>query len=160
MRSLVKRGSLLCSFSSCRHSRQSLDKASDILIVAYEKPSKDHVVAEPLYIMLALKGYQNAYDTVMSLSRESRRTQTKLTELAWQHSELRPYLERLSDEHKRILDDPVLYTGDAVRRTLATCDFWALESDRIKRMLEAERSDQQRGDETWWRADRALASGA
>lgn len=97
--------------------------------------SKHLVAAEPLYIMLAMRGYPNAYDEVMKLSREGRRTGVKLVDLAWQHPELSKYLEGLSEEHKAILEDPALYTGDASARTVATCDYWELECERIKKNL-------------------------
>jgi adenylosuccinate lyase len=96
-------------------------------------------VAEPLYIMLALQGYPNAYDEVMRLSREGQRSRVKLMDLAWQHPELSKYLEKLSPEHKAILKDPSLYVGDAPARTIATCDYWAMECDRIKRILSTEK---------------------
>jgi adenylosuccinate lyase len=97
--------------------------------------SKHTVVAEPLYIMLALQGYPDAYDVIMKLSRESRRTGDRLTDVARRQPELAPYLERLPEEHKAILDDPSLYVGDAPGRTIATCDYWEVECDRIKKNL-------------------------
>jgi adenylosuccinate lyase len=100
--------------------------------------SKHLVAAEPLYIILALQGYPNAYDEVMKMSREGRRSGVKLMDLAWQHPELSKYLEKLSEDHKAILADPALYVGDAPTRTIATCDYWELECDRIKRLLKAE----------------------
>jgi adenylosuccinate lyase len=102
--------------------------------------SKHLVVAEPLYIMLALQGYPDAYDVIMKLSRESRLTGDRLIDVARRHPELSPYLERLSEEHKAILDDPSLYVGDAPTRTLATCDYWELECSRIKASLEDKKS--------------------
>ena len=100
--------------------------------------SKHLVAAEPLYIMLALKGYPNAYDTVMKLSREGRQSGVKLIDLARQHPELSKYLEGLSEEHKAILDDPSLYVGDAPARTIATCDYWEHECDRLRHILAQE----------------------
>jgi adenylosuccinate lyase len=97
--------------------------------------SKHLVVAEPLYIMLAMQGYPDAYDVIMKLSRESRLTGDRLIDVARRHSELAPFLERLSEEHKAILDDPSLYVGDAPARTIATCDYWELECYRIKKSL-------------------------
>lgn len=97
--------------------------------------SKHLVVAEPLYIILAIEGYPNAYDEVMKLSREGRRTGIKLMDLAWQHPEMVRYLTNLSTNHRAILEDPALYIGDAPVRTHATCDYWEKECDRIKRSL-------------------------
>ncbi len=97
--------------------------------------SKHLVVAEPLYIMLAIQGYPNAYDEVMKLSREGRRSDTKLMDLAWQHPEMATYLEKLPEKHKAILADPSLYVGDAPARTIATCDYWEKECIRVKNSL-------------------------
>lgn len=97
--------------------------------------SKHLVAAEPLYIVLALQGYPNAYDVIMKLSRESRRSGEKLLDLAWRDPEIASLLEKLPRHHKEILEDPSLYIGDAPGRTVATCDYWEAESDVIKRSL-------------------------
>jgi adenylosuccinate lyase len=97
--------------------------------------SKHMVVAEPLYIMLALKGYPNAYDAIRRLSRESRHSGEKLLELARKDDELRKLIDELPDEHKAILADPANYIGGAPQRTLVTCDYWELECERVKKTL-------------------------
>lgn len=106
--------------------------------------SKQHVVAEPLYIILALNGYPDAYDTVMQLSRASRRTGVTLLELAHQKQELAPYLANLKPHAQEILDDPARYIGAAPARTIAVCDYWELMCDTLKRGLDAEREDARR----------------
>lgn len=105
--------------------------------------SKHLVVAEPLYIILAIAGYPNAYDEVMKLSREGRRSGTKLIELARQHPDISAYLAKLSDYHASILEDPSLYVGDAPGRTLATCDYWATKCNEIKLRLSSNRGTPQ-----------------
>lgn len=104
---------------------------------------KRHVVAEPLYIVLALQGFPDAYDTVMALSREARRTGSTLLELANRDERVIPYLKKLPVAHRQILEDPARYIGDSERRTTVTCDHWELESDSILRRLEAERKNAQ-----------------
>lgn len=106
--------------------------------------SKHHIVAEPLYIILALNGYPDAYDTVMQLSRESRRSGITLLELAKTKPELAPYFERISPQHKGILDDPASYIGAAPARTIAVCDHWGPVCDTLKRQLQAERDGARR----------------
>src|ERR1700730_5310360 len=101
--------------------------------------SKHHVVAEPLYIILAIHGYPDAYDTVMQLSRESRRSGITLLELAKRRPELTAYFERLSPQHKDILDTPATYIGAAPARTTAVCDYWEPFCGTLKRQLQAER---------------------
>lgn len=93
--------------------------------------ARPQFVAEPLYIMLALQGLPEAYDVVMRLSREARRTGTPLLELARRSA----LLEKLPPEHRAILDDPARYIGDAPRRTIATCDHWQAVCDSIEQTL-------------------------
>lgn len=101
--------------------------------------ARPHFVAEPLYIMLALQGLPDAYDAVMRLSREARRTGTPLLELARRDQRLAAALDRLPGEHKEILGDPARYVGDAPRRTIATCEHWQAVCDSLDRRLAAER---------------------
>ncbi len=104
--------------------------------------SKHLVAAEPLYIVLALQGYPNAYDVVMRLSRESRRSGSRLLDRAWQEPDLASLLEKLPKHHKDILEDPALYVGDAPGRTIATCDYWELQSSQIRSALLADAETQ------------------
>ena len=101
--------------------------------------SKRHVVAEPLYIILALHGYPDAYDAVMRLSRESRKTGVALMALARQKPELAPYFQQLKPREREILDDPAKYTGAAAERTAAVCAYWKPVCDALARTLESER---------------------
>jgi adenylosuccinate lyase len=103
--------------------------------------TKQHIVAEPLYIILAIKGYPDAYDTVMQLSRESRRSGIMLIELAKQAPELKPYFETLEPHFREILEDPAKYTGAAPVRTRAVCDYWGPVCSTLRRTLEAERHE-------------------
>jgi adenylosuccinate lyase len=118
---------------------------------------KQHCVAEPLYLMLALQGYPDAYDRVMKLSREARKTGSSLVDEVKKDPRLAEYLTKLPQHHKDILADPARYIGDAPGRTIATCDYWELQSDRIKRMLEADSTDAQN---RWAGGSREIHSGA
>lgn len=86
--------------------------------------SKYLAVAEPIYIILALKGHPNAYDYTRKLIATSQETGHKLTEILWEDRDLKPYLDKLSDREKAILLNPALYIGAAFERTLAACDNW------------------------------------
>jgi adenylosuccinate lyase len=101
--------------------------------------SKQHVVAEPLYISLALAGYPDAYDTVMQLSRESRTSGVTLMELARQKAEFAPYLAKVKPHAQEILRDPAKYIGAAPARTAAVCAYWEAQCDALRRSLESER---------------------
>jgi adenylosuccinate lyase len=102
--------------------------------------TQDKIVAEPLYILLALYGYADAYDAVMSLSRESQKKGVPLLHLASRDSRLAPYLDKMSQRHKEILKDPSLYVGDAINRTIATCDHWEALSSQLLLRLRQESS--------------------
>ena len=99
--------------------------------------SKDLVVAEPLYILLALQGYPDAYDTIRSLSRKSRDGHSKLIDLVWQDPQLARYLERLPEDQKEILANPALYIGEAPARTIATCKHWEQVCNSVRHSLKA-----------------------
>ena len=101
--------------------------------------SQEHFIAEPLYVSLALAGYPDAYDTVMRLSRESRRTGVTLIELARQNRELAPYLAKVKPHAQEILHDPAKYIGAAPARAAAVCAYWEPVCDILRRRLEGER---------------------
>jgi adenylosuccinate lyase len=86
--------------------------------------TKGSIVAEPLYILLALKGYPEAYEYVRGLVRLARKTGVPLVELIWEQKELQPILDDLSDVEVQILKNPGEYLGAAYQRTIATCDYW------------------------------------
>lgn len=125
------------------HSAMEEIEVNPVKMAENVETSKHQIVAEPLYIMLALQGHPNAYDIVMQLSRQSRRTGDRLIDLVWAQPELLPYLERLSPEHKEILTDPSKYIGDAPNRTTATCDYWEMRCDSIGSQLVAETPSRQ-----------------
>jgi len=103
--------------------------------------TKDKIVAEPLYIILALQKFPDAYDVTMRLSRQSQREGTNLLDLAEADPILGPILSEISPEHKALLKDSSLYIGDAPGRVDATCDKWELEIDMISNRLKAEQKD-------------------
>jgi adenylosuccinate lyase len=102
--------------------------------------TKDKILAEPLYIILALAKYADAYDVTMRLSRQSQKEGRPLIELANAHSIVGPILLGIPDEHKAILADTSLYVGDAARRTVETCEYWEREVDHVLRRLDEQRT--------------------
>jgi len=106
--------------------------------------SKQHYIAEPLYVMLALQGFPDAYDAVMQLSRDARRSGIPLVDLANHEPKLQPYLRKLPEDHKEILADPAKYVGDAPGRTRATCQEWSRYVYSLREKLEAQRRHAER----------------
>jgi adenylosuccinate lyase len=109
---------------------------SDKMRVNFEM-TKDKIVAEPLYIVLALNDYPDAYDVTMRLSRAAQAKKMRVLDMAMQHRELRPVLNAISPEQRAVLEDPSLYVGEAAARTLATCDHWEREVGRIQKEITA-----------------------
>lgn len=103
--------------------------------------TKDKIVAEPLYIILAMEKFPDAYDVTMRLSRQSQRDGKNVLDLAEADPVVGPILNSISPEHKAVLKDTSKYIGDAPARVEATCDYWELESERILKRLGAERKD-------------------
>lgn len=107
-------------------------------MMANFETTKDKIVAEPLYIILALNGYPDAYDITMRLSREAQAENSRIMDLALQHPELHPLFEAMSPAHRSILENPALYIGDAVGRTDATCEYWSRVTSKLNKKLKDE----------------------
>jgi adenylosuccinate lyase len=101
--------------------------------------SKEQFVAEPLYILLALAGYPEAYEQVRRLARETRERRIGLMELARHDQKVGPWIKKLKPEHLRILEDPAWYTGQARERTLSVCGYWRMAGRQLLDYLSGER---------------------
>lgn len=99
-------------------------------------------LAEPLYILLGAKGHPDGHGYARKLAAQARKAGRPLGELIWQDDELRPYLDGLSEEQRRALEEPAHYTGLSRQRTEVTCDLWEVRCDSLRRLLEAEQRDQ------------------
>lgn len=101
-------------------------------------------VAEPIYIFLALNGFPDAYDYTRQLVKKwmdrPEGMEWKLTDIIRNDQILQPYLKKLTEEQRRILDDPETYIGASVQRTHAACNEWESRIASIKGRLEALKS--------------------
>ncbi|MBI4319918.1 MAG: adenylosuccinate lyase [Chloroflexi bacterium] len=88
------------------------------------KRSENYIIAEPLYILLALSGYSKAYDAARRLVNQARGTRQPLIELVMHDRDVAPYFDRLSRSQKEVLADPRKYTGAASALTYRTCSSW------------------------------------
>jgi adenylosuccinate lyase len=86
--------------------------------------SRDLFVAEPLYILLAINGFPEAYNYTRSLVDKAKKTKVPLTKLIWEDKEIQPVLRKLRPERTEILKDPIKYVGASPQRTIVTCDHW------------------------------------
>ncbi|MFW6279035.1 MAG: adenylosuccinate lyase [Bacillota bacterium] len=79
--------------------------------------TKEMVIAEPLYIILAAHGHPDAHEKVRRLTLEVEEKGTSLGELIKEDEELQPYLEKLDQRQQKILYNPESYTGIAAQKT-------------------------------------------
>lgn len=122
-----------------------LNRAMKALVVNDEamrnnlEGSKEHIVAEPLYILLALHNVPDAYERVRALSRQAREQGAGIIDLARADADIGPQLSKMKPEHLEILEDPSKYTGQAYERTIAVCDWREDEAIELQEYLKEER---------------------
>tara|TARA_Y100000310_G_scaffold331012_1_gene403806 strand:- start:708 stop:2375 length:1668 start_codon:yes stop_codon:yes gene_type:complete len=88
---------------------------------------KKVVIAEPLYIMLAGLGHDDAHEAVRKLTLESQKSGKTLISLAKRDLELKKYFDKMDQRQLSILNNPEKYTGIASLKTKKICDFWRKE---------------------------------
>ncbi len=101
--------------------------------------SKDHIIAEPLYVLLALSGYPSAYEDMRRLAREAREKGKPLIDLAMQDENIGPLLRELRPEQQTILKDSTKYTGQAYERTMSVCARREADGKELRAYLDQER---------------------
>ncbi len=111
-------------------SAERLERISSRLVVDREAmkrnfdASREAIVAEPLYILLAKYGHQDAHETVRLLTVKASNGKKGVLELAGDEDSLTKYFRKFSKEERAFLEKPELYTGLAVQRTEAVCAHW------------------------------------
>jgi adenylosuccinate lyase len=107
-----------------------LSKVLQRLVVDQERmvrnfdSTKEMIIAEPLYILLASLGHPDAHEAVRVLTLEAQKTGKPLRELLKEKSELIPYLEKLSPAQRGVLEKPEKYLGWAEQKTVQVCENW------------------------------------
>ncbi|MGE5583103.1 MAG: lyase family protein [Bacillota bacterium] len=86
--------------------------------------TKEMVIAEPVYILLASLNHPNAHEAVRLLTLESQKSGRTLRELLKEDRELAPYLKKLTAKQLEILDNPQKYTGYAEQKAEQVCNYW------------------------------------
>jgi adenylosuccinate lyase len=86
--------------------------------------SKENIIAEPAYILLAFTGHPNAHETIRSLTLKSKETKTPLKKLILENEELKYYINKLSEKQKEVLENPEKYTGISEKKTEKVCSYW------------------------------------
>ncbi len=93
-------------------------------MLANFKSTREMVIAEPIYILLASLGHPNAHEAVRVLTLTSQKSGKALRQLIAENAELAPYLERLTPKQRIILENPEKYTGWAEQKTEILCKYW------------------------------------
>lgn len=87
--------------------------------------SKGMIVAEPLYIMLALRGVPHAHEVARTLSVAARASGRTVLEEAHAHAEAAAAFTGLGELERRVLEAPEQhYIGLAAAKVDAVCDHW------------------------------------
>lgn len=91
--------------------------------------TREWIIAEPLYILLATVGHPDAHECVRKLTLEAEQTGKSLPLLVAESRELAPYLEQLTAGQQEILKNPEQYLGAAVEKTESLCAYWEQKLD-------------------------------
>lgn len=86
--------------------------------------SRERVVAEPLYILLAKHGHRDAHEAVRQLTIEADSRGLSVLELAKKHHSVSVYIQKFSKKEMDLLNRPEKYIGLSVERTEAVCRHW------------------------------------
>lgn len=83
--------------------------------------SREMIVAEPLYILLAFYGHSDAHEYVKQLTLKAQQSGKKLMQSAEEDRSLEKYLKKFSPKQKQLLEKPEKYIGIAVKKTELIC---------------------------------------
>ena len=86
--------------------------------------SKDKIIAEPLYILLAYHGHKDAHEVVRRLTLLSERENIPLIELIQKDEALKIYIEKFRESDWQILRHPEKYIGWAREKTKDVIKIW------------------------------------
>lgn len=85
---------------------------------------KGLVVAEPLYIILAIIGHPDAHEKVRMLTLQAQQEARPLEEVVVGDAEMKDYLEKMTSYQRQILSNPSLYAGIAAKKAKAVAERW------------------------------------
>lgn len=108
------------------------------LVVDYDRmqanldATKNMVVAEPLYILLAYAGHPDAHEAVRLLTLEAEKRGVGLPQVVEDNADIQPWLEKFDARQRGFISDPLTYVGAAARKARAVCDQWAERVGRVR----------------------------
>ncbi|MBV9349699.1 MAG: adenylosuccinate lyase, partial [Patescibacteria group bacterium] len=80
--------------------------------------------AEPLYLLLASLGHPDAHEAVRTLTLSAQKDGKTLENAAFSDPGIAAYIEKMSDAQKKILKDPISYSGIAAEKTKRITEYW------------------------------------
>ena len=86
--------------------------------------SRQGIIAEPLYLLLATKGHPDAHEYVREKTLKAEKTGKTLMELVEKDEEVKDFLTKLGPTQLAILKNPEKYTGKAESKTVEVCKYW------------------------------------
>lgn len=86
---------------------------------------KGLIAAEPLYIILASMGHPDAHEKVRNLTLTAQKEGKSLEDVAFADAEMKPYVDKMTDKQKNILENPASYTGVAGKKAKDIAKRWA-----------------------------------
>ena len=107
-----------------------LDVKSDQMLQNLQL-SAGNTIAEPIYLLLAYYGFPDAYDHTRKLVSQVNDQGATLTDLLWSDSNLRPFLNQLTETQRQTLQDSTRYIGASVELTHKTCDEWEKKISKV-----------------------------
>ncbi|MEK6958322.1 MAG: lyase family protein [archaeon] len=84
----------------------------------------ESIIAEPLYILLAKHGHEDAHEAVRKLALKASETGFGVLELAKGEEGLNSFIKKFSKKELELLKNPGHYTGLAARKTGQVCANW------------------------------------
>lgn len=118
---------LMTALISCSN---RLDKVCSKMVVDKENMKKNFdksrqgIVAEPLYLLLATKGHPDAHEYVREKTLEAEKTGKKLMEIVEKDESVKDFMAKLGPQQMAILNNPEKYTGNAEKKTVEVCNYW------------------------------------
>ncbi|MFX0008907.1 MAG: adenylosuccinate lyase, partial [Candidatus Hermodarchaeota archaeon] len=91
----------------------------------------DKIISEPLQILLAQRGFSEAYQKIRELCILSLQDGVPFLDVIFKDEELKPYLQQLDKYKLNYILKPENYIGKAIEKTDLICDFWEKKINTI-----------------------------
>lgn len=97
----------------------------------FEK-AKREIIAEPIYILLALKGHPEPYNIAKKIVPKITSSNQDIMKILSDIPELKTYIEKFSEDEISILRNPEKYIGKSKEVALNTCQIWEERISTLK----------------------------